>query len=217
MLKRFIALLQLGVPPLLVAALHRLGADPWLRVTSNPIDWLVAASLERAVAAGLRYLGLGLGYWLTVSTLAYLAARLTGAASALRLAARFTLPPVRRAVNRLLAGSLALSTLLSPSAAMAGAEPGGPVYVPEPYRRVVPPPDAKTVPATQDRVEVGKGDHFWKLAHQRLRAVKGREPSTEEVAAYWVEVVEANRHRIRSGNPDLIYPGEIVLLPPIGS
>jgi nucleoid-associated protein YgaU len=41
----------------------------------------------------------------------------------------------------------------------------------------------------------------------------GREPSDSEVAPYWVSVVEANRNSIRSGNPDLIYPGEVVLLP----
>ena len=28
-------------------------------------------------------------------------------------------------------------------------------------------------------------------------------------------VVALNRHRLRSGNPDLVYPGEVVELPPL--
>jgi hypothetical protein len=36
-----------------------------------------------------------------------------------------------------------------------------------------------------------------------------------EVTRYWLRVVEANRPNLRSGDPDLIYPGEIVILPPI--
>jgi nucleoid-associated protein YgaU len=62
-------------------------------------------------------------------------------------------------------------------------------------------------------VTVQPGDNFWRLAENRLRELTGREPSDSEVAPYWVTVVEANRDRIRSGNPDLIYPGEVVLLP----
>ena len=45
----------------------------------------------------------------------------------------------------------------------------------------------------------------------------GRSPadlSPADVAAYWLRVVELNRHRLRSGNPNLVYPGEVVELPP---
>jgi nucleoid-associated protein YgaU len=35
------------------------------------------------------------------------------------------------------------------------------------------------------------------------------------VAAYWAKVKEANRHRLASGDPDLIEPGEIIVLPPV--
>jgi hypothetical protein len=34
------------------------------------------------------------------------------------------------------------------------------------------------------------------------------------VAEYWAKVVEANRDRLESGDPDLIFPKEKVVLPP---
>ena len=36
-----------------------------------------------------------------------------------------------------------------------------------------------------------------------------------DVAPYWLRVVELNRHRLRSGNANLVYPGEVVELPPL--
>jgi nucleoid-associated protein YgaU len=40
-------------------------------------------------------------------------------------------------------------------------------------------------------------------------------PTNREVAEYWHRVIEANRDRLRSGDPDLIYPGEEIILPPL--
>ncbi len=62
-------------------------------------------------------------------------------------------------------------------------------------------------------VTVRPGDHLWGLSEGRLSQAIGRAPLDHEVAPYWREVVEANRERIRSGNPDLIQPGEVVTLP----
>jgi nucleoid-associated protein YgaU len=62
-------------------------------------------------------------------------------------------------------------------------------------------------------VVVGRGDHLWKISRRRLDAVLGREPENAEVGPYWREVIEVNRHGLRSGDPDLIYPGEMVTLP----
>jgi hypothetical protein len=62
------------------------------------------------------------------------------------------------------------------------------------------------------------GDNLWTIARDYLSSQRsggsGR-PTNHEVAAYWVKVVEANRDRLRSGDPDLIYPGERVVLPPV--
>jgi hypothetical protein len=42
------------------------------------------------------------------------------------------------------------------------------------------------------------------------------EPTAAEITPVWVEVIAANRDRLRSGDPDLIFPGEIVVLPATG-
>jgi hypothetical protein len=39
------------------------------------------------------------------------------------------------------------------------------------------------------------------------------ELSVVEVHGYWTRVLDANRGALRSGNPDLIFPGESVVLP----
>ncbi|MBT8202924.1 MAG: hypothetical protein KJO87_06440 [Acidimicrobiia bacterium] len=66
-------------------------------------------------------------------------------------------------------------------------------------------------------VTVRRGDHMWSLAEEHLERVLGRTNFDDrEVARYWVTVIDANRSTIRSGNPDLIYPGETLTLPPVG-
>jgi len=65
---------------------------------------------------------------------------------------------------------------------------------------------------------VVRGDNLWTIARTHLAEVRGRRAadlSDREIAAYWVTVVEANRGGLRSGDPDLIYPGEVVELPPV--
>jgi nucleoid-associated protein YgaU len=37
----------------------------------------------------------------------------------------------------------------------------------------------------------------------------------DEISPYWRVVIETNREGLRSGDPDLIYPGETVVLPPV--
>ena len=78
-------------------------------------------------------------------------------------------------------------------------EPGG--------VRVPAVPKSDTVVAPETSVVVEPGDHFWKLSERRLT------DTDLPVGPYWRRVVEANRDSIRSGDPDLIFPGEIVELP----
>ena len=58
-------------------------------------------------------------------------------------------------------------------------------------------------------VEVRRGDHIWSISERHLESFD----PTREVAPYWRLVVETNTARIKSGDPDLIYPGEEILLP----
>jgi hypothetical protein len=73
--------------------------------------------------------------------------------------------------------------------------------------------------AEQERQhEVARGDNLWLIAKERLAAARSGgsgEPTNREVARYWIRVVEANKHHLRSGNPDLIYPDEEIILPPV--
>lgn len=64
-------------------------------------------------------------------------------------------------------------------------------------------------------VVVTEGDHLWALAEQRISDALGRPAEDHEIAPYWRLVIDSNP-LLRSGNPDLIYPGEVVVLPPVG-
>jgi uncharacterized membrane protein YgcG len=66
--------------------------------------------------------------------------------------------------------------------------------------------------------EVVAGDNLWVIARDHLAGARSGGsggPTTREVAQYWAKVVEANRDRLRSGDPDLIYPKERIILPPL--
>jgi nucleoid-associated protein YgaU len=87
---------------------------------------------------------------------------------------------------------------------VAGAAPDQRVRLP------VSPPTAGEATAGPDTVVVVPGDHLWKISERRLGPA-----SPDEIAPYWREVIQVNTPRLRSGDPDLIYPGEVVELPAI--
>jgi hypothetical protein len=90
-----------------------------------------------------------------------------------------------------------------PDASSTNTQPERPVD--EPSRE---PPPAMYV--------VRPGDNFWTIAEQHLAksaAGPGHGLPTKEVHAHWLQVVEANDDRARSGDPNLIVPGEHVELP----
>ena len=59
------------------------------------------------------------------------------------------------------------------------------------------------------------GEHLWSIAEQHLAGagIEAGTPSDQTVARYWARLVAANRDHLRSGNPSLVFPGEIVILP----
>jgi LysM repeat protein len=78
------------------------------------------------------------------------------------------------------------------------------------------PPSAPVRPesGSLSPITVKPGDSLWKITEQQLATQLGRTPTTSEIAARWVEVVEFNRAiRPPQWNPDLIQPGDLVLLP----
>lgn len=61
-----------------------------------------------------------------------------------------------------------------------------------------------------DSVVVEPGDHLWRISKRHLDLLDEGSPA---VAPYWREVIELNLPHLRSGNADLIYPGEVIDLP----
>lgn len=59
------------------------------------------------------------------------------------------------------------------------------------------------------------GDHLWSIATETLQDTWSRSELTDaEIAGYWRDVIDANQDRlIEPGNPDLILPGQKLLLP----
>ncbi|MFO7548419.1 MAG: hypothetical protein R6X29_06075 [Acidimicrobiia bacterium] len=233
-------LVVIGVSSGCAVALQRLGSRMWLRVDwSDPAGWLTTVPAVDGLAAALRIAGLGLALWVTATTALHLVAVATGTARAIRLTGLLVLPPLRPLVNAAAAGTVAVASFQPVALAVTTPEPPRPVTVatdgldaqdsgrdgrPDPAwsalrpRAAIPPASdpAGTLPQGAVEVTVVPGDNLWSLAEHRLSEVRGRPPGVGEVAPYWVEVIAANRHRIRSGDPDLIFPGEVIVLPPVG-
>ena len=78
-----------------------------------------------------------------------------------------------------------------------------------PVETTAPPP---TAPAPW---EIQPGEHFWSVAERVLTSAWGRAPSESEVDPYWRTLVGANTEVLRDrGNPDLLFPGQVITLPP---
>jgi nucleoid-associated protein YgaU len=61
---------------------------------------------------------------------------------------------------------------------------------------------------------VRAGDNLWRIARAEVvQRSHASDPDGAAVARYWRLVIAANRSTLRSGDPSLIFPGEIVTLP----
>ena len=59
------------------------------------------------------------------------------------------------------------------------------------------------------------GESLWSIAADRVERAFGEAQSDTSTAQYWIELVAANVGSLKSGDPDLIFPGESITLPPI--
>ncbi|MEM9035198.1 MAG: hypothetical protein AAGD18_11445 [Actinomycetota bacterium] len=62
---------------------------------------------------------------------------------------------------------------------------------------------------------VGQGDHLWSIAEH---VVMEEQPDADDAAitGYWLALIDANRERlVVPDNPDLIVPGQQLVLPPV--
>jgi hypothetical protein len=239
---RLLGLIAVEMSSLLI--LRRLGSLAILRTPSADLSawrlWLASTPPQDAIASALRLVAAACTWWLLATTGLYVAARLARIPSLIRALAWTTPRAVRRVIDRALMLSMA-ATLASGTAAFAGggAPPaptpalivvGGPPGVllppgirsgghpvptpqPLPIPAVIPARQAPAPPGRSDRHTVRPGDNLWTIAASRL-ADTGVTTSTGRIAPYWRELIQDNQASLRSGNPDLIFPGETVSLPP---
>lgn len=101
---------------------------------------------------------------------------------------------------------VAIATVVITIGTAASAEPAGtPPFVPVSLGQG---------PAPKGSVVVQPGDHLWKISASHLEEVLERPAEPAEIDPYWRVVIETNQASLRSGDPDLIYPGEVIELPP---
>jgi LysM repeat protein len=97
--------------------------------------------------------------------------------------------------------------------------PEPPKPEPAPVVDVLDPPVDTSQPASArpspvgDTYVVRPGDNLWLIAQ---RTLEQRERPTAELVAYWHALIEANMDTLHSGDPNLIYPGEVLTLPAFG-
>lgn len=75
---------------------------------------------------------------------------------------------------------------------------------------------APTPSDLEGAVEVQTGDSLWLIAERHLTTGLARPPTQEELRVHWRATIDTNLPTLRSGNPDVIHPGEIITLPPTG-
>ncbi len=64
---------------------------------------------------------------------------------------------------------------------------------------------------------VSAGQSFWSIAVAVVTARVGPAAPYGRTAGYWAELVAVNsRHLHRPGDPSIIYPGDVIVLPPLG-
>ena len=227
---RLIALL--AVTSLLTLGFHQLGSNPMFAYEWS-LTWIDAADPETALAALLRLTGLLCCYWVLISTTLYALTQHTGRVP--RVTRWITAPVIRRLVDSSLAVSLAISALAMPAQPLMAAEDPEPVIaleihadgIPVPHLQLGTMPPAAVVSdrigetgsiarrelLTADNYVVVAGDNLWRVAANQIREAGRGEATEAMVVMYWRQLIDANVGSLRSGDPNLIYPGEILTLP----
>ena len=212
----------------LIAVFPGLGVD-----VDDPIGWVGAARPEEALAAVAWLLTALLCCYLVVSTVGYAAARLAESDRWARLLGRLVAKPIRRSVDLIVAIAVSMATLGPFGELVPAIAHTVPRSVARPQlaaeRTIVPPghqsagytlgPEAPTTdePASPETdYEVVRGDNLWSIACRHVRA-STPDPTLGQVTEYWLEVIDRNVGELRSGNPDLIFPGERIVLPALPS
>ncbi|MDQ6838129.1 MAG: LysM peptidoglycan-binding domain-containing protein [Actinomycetota bacterium] len=112
------------------------------------------------------------------------------------------------------APSSAAPDIRAGSPAVSRPGPGTQEVTPAPASAPGPAPTVNAVGTNAaSTVVVVAGDSFWSIA-DRVVSARMSAPTTSDVAAYWVELVQANQGSLaQAGHPDLIYVGQTFSLP----
>lgn len=68
-------------------------------------------------------------------------------------------------------------------------------------------------PVAEGTHTVATGENLWVIARGHLSQDGQAPPTDRQVHAFWVRLIEANTAGLRSGDPDLIFAGEVLVLP----
>lgn len=205
----------------------------WL-LTLSVVAWVLCSALLSVCAYTARIpAAIRAAEWMTVGPVQRLARRLAalilamGSISASYPAGAVNLPPVPIVASYEQEAALDPSPASVPGAstpAVAGTigvtvagpartgEPGGRFAVSTPVRLRSGVDQAVTAGEHIEYV-VQPGDSMWSVSSAYLRRNREDPVPGHEVMRIWRQVVDLNRGRVRSGDPDLIFPGEILLLP----
>jgi hypothetical protein len=223
---------------LALAGLHRLGSVDGFAIPRRDLtQWLRDTPSEDVLLAAIRLAALVAAWWLLATTLAYIAARLAHLHGAARAIGWATCPAVRRWVDRAAAVSIMTASALGAARPAAAGPPPTTSPVPPvvidldhrdrsgdarlppvsvrtgqrvdaPPLPTTPPPPPPTAPppapAPRGTHRISPGEHLWSIAATYAA----------DVAPYWRRLVALNRPHLRSGDPNLVYPGETIELPP---
>jgi hypothetical protein len=236
--------LLLTVEAAAVVAVHRLGGRPPFDLPLDHVEPWVRAAPADALLAALRVATLGASAWLFAVTAVYALARGLGVPSLLGVLERATPRLIRRVVDPAVAASIVVGALAAPVHAASAPSPavvdvrngrqhaGRPLTslpvdprragdAPAPVGAPAVTPSTPllpgTPPAASTSVVVQPGDNLWTIAADALARATARDRAgldDEEVARYWRAVCDANATTVRSGNLDVIVPGEVIALPP---
>jgi hypothetical protein len=106
----------------------------------------------------------------------------------------------------------------TPASSTTVATPAPPVpTLPPTAAPPAPAPPAPAPLAAPTNVVVQAGDNLWTIAADALAHATARDRASlddAEIARYWRAVCDANATTVRSGNLDVIVPGEVIALPP---
>ena len=222
-----------------VGFLHLIGsgdlaAPPLLRPRALG-DWLATHDPITATFALLRLVGLGAGWYLIGTTTLHLVAHLTRSRNVGAAAHFLSTPTVRNLASGLLGLTLSLQTSAGGQRASAPgatleriADPDGTAVLRRladsevivqlanddddngsAVMRRVPDDPVETPDRSSWLIECG--DHPWSIAEEVLTDHWGRPPTDAEIAPFWQALLARND----LPNPDLVFPGQTLELPPV--